>query len=286
MTEKRLSAVLLGVVALLLPMLMLVPASASPQQPRTIADVGDALTGPTLVVATYNVRAASPDAGTRADLRALLAEADALVLQEVASASKKAVISWVQAETGVKVLYSPGQAGEAIIWHPNKLILQAKGAVVLSEPTAVGNPGMTIPRKYLTWGRFQLLSPLTSSQVGVVHLVARPHVDRRRAALLKLQVANLAKKCVDFKRPLIGGDFNVDYNDPWLDPLRNIGMLNDHEALGWLPTFYNASDGAARSFDQWWFRPATQTGLRPLEHHTYAGSSDHRAVVVSFAVQW
>jgi endonuclease/exonuclease/phosphatase family protein len=249
MTARRLLAVLLGVVALLLT--MLVPASASPgPQTRTIADVGDALTGPTLAVATYNVRAASPDAGTLADLRALLAQADALVLQEVAGAGKKAAISRVQAETGAKVLYSPGQAAEAIIWHPTKLVLQAKGAVVLSEPTAVGNPSVTIPRKYLTWGRFQLLSPLTSSQVGVVHLVARPHVDRRRAALLKLEVANLARRCVDFKRPLVGGDFNVDYDDPWLDPLRNIGMLNDHEALGWLPTFYNASDGAPRSFDQ------------------------------------
>lgn len=240
-----------------------------------------------IVVATYNVRAASPDAGTLADLRALLAQADVLVVQEVGGASKKAVIDQVQGETGVKVVYSLGRAEDAIIWHPSRLVLRTKGAVVLSEPTAVGNPAVTTPRKYLTWCRFRLRGTLTLFPVGVVHLVSRPHVDRRREALLRLQVANLATALVDlgFKTPLVGGDFNVDHDDPWLDPLRNIGMFNDHEVLGWVPTFYNADDGAARSFDQWWFRPPSQTGFRPLEHHTFRGSSDHRGVIVSFAVQ-
>lgn len=53
--------------------------------------------------------------------------------------------------------------------------------------------------------------------------------------------------------------------------------------IGELNTF--PASAPDRSFDQWWFRPPTQTGFRPLEHHTFAGASDHLGVVVSFAVQ-
>ena len=237
------------------------------------------------VVATYNVHVSASDADTLADLRALLAEADILVVQEVPSAGKKAVIARVQDETGVKVVYSPGRAEDAIIWHPNQVLMKAKGAAVLSDPTAVGNPGVTIRTKYLTWCRFRLRGTLTHFPVGVVHLVPKPHVDPRREALLKLEVHNLATALLDlgFKKPLIGGDYNVDYDDPWLRPLRDIGMLNAHRVLGELNTF--PASAPDRSFDQWWFRPPTQTGFRPLEHHTFAGASDHLGVVVSFAVQ-
>lgn len=243
----------------------------------------------TLVVATYNVRAASSNAGTAQDLGVLLGKADALVLQEVGSAGKKTVVNQATAAAGFRVIYSPGPGDEAILWDPYQLSLQTKGAAVLNEPTAVGNPSGTIPRKYLTWGRFRFRSP--SPEVGVVHLVARPHVDARRAALLQLEVRNLAStiKRLDFKKPLVGGDFNVDYNDPWLKPLRDIGLLNNHEffaARGPLPTFYNASDGAPRTFDQWWFRPASQTGITPMAHEAIWRSSDHAAVVVTFTVNW
>ena len=237
-----------------------------------------------LVVATYNVHVSAPDAGTLADLRVLLAEADVLVVQEVASAGKKAVIAQVQAETGVKVVYSPGRGEDAIIWHPGKVVFRTQGSVQLSEATAVGNPEVTVRAKYLTWCRFRLRGTLTYFPVGVVHLVARPHVDPRREALLKLEAQNLAKALGDlgFKKPLIGGDYNVDFDDPWLDPLRRTGMFNDHQVLGGLVTFPDSPD---RSFDQWWFGPPTTTGLRPLEHHVFVGSSDHHGVVVSLAVE-
>lgn len=236
------------------------------------------------VVAIYNVHVSASDADTLADLRALLAQADVLVVQEVASAGKKAVIARLQAEVGVKVVYSPGRAEDAIIWHPGKVVFRTKGSVLLSERTAVGNPAVTIHAKYLTWCRFRLRGTLTFFPVGTVHLVSRPHVDPRREALLKLQVANLTKALVDlgFEKPLIGGDFNVDHDDRWLDPLRNFGMLNEHEVLGAFDTFPASSPD--RSFDQWWFGPPTKAGFRPLEHHPFTGSSDHLGVVVSFAV--
>ena len=201
------------------------------------------------------------------------------------SAGKKAVIARVQDEIGVKVVYSPGRAEDAIIWHPGKVLMKAKGATVLSEPTAVGHPAVTVHTKYLTWCRFRLRGTLTYFPVGVVHLVPKPHLDARREALLRLEVHNLAAALLDlgFKRPLIGGDYNVDFDDSWLRPLRDIGMLNDHAVLGELNTF--PASAPDRSFDQWWFRPPTQTGLRPLGHHTFAGASDHLGVVVSVAVQ-
>lgn len=259
-----------------------------------------------LVVATYNVRASSPDSGansTQTDLRKLLTRADALILQEVGSDAKKQDIDQVRSEKAVcptrcRVLYSPGPGDEAIVWHPNKLALKTKGAAVLSDPTAVGNPSVTIPRKYLTWGSF-VLTNSTSPEIGTVHLVARPHVDARRAELLQLEARNLANviRNLGFKKPLIGGDFNVDYNDTWLDPLRNIGMLNDDAYFiaakcgvepcpgEPLATFYNTSDSAARSFDQWWFYPPDKTGITPEAHEAVWGSSDHAAVVVTFTVQ-
>jgi hypothetical protein len=238
----------------------------------------------TLVVATYNVDGQAPDAGTRADLRTLLAQADVLVVQEVKSAAKHAVIAQVQAETGVKVVYSPG-GGEAILWHPDKVGCKTQGSVLLSAPTSVGNPSMTIPAKYLTWCRFRLRGTATSFQLGVLQLVPKSHGDLGRASLLKLEVANLAKALVvqGFTRPLVGGDFNLDYHDPALDPLRNVGMLNDQRVLGAVNTF--PASAPATSFDQWWFRRSAQTGLQPLQQRTFAGSSDHLASVVTFAVR-
>jgi hypothetical protein len=64
-------------------------------------------------------------------------------------------------------------------------------------------------------------------------------------------------------------------------------MLNDHEALPDQPitTFYNASDGAPRTFDQVWFRPAAASGMKPTAHTVYKGSSDHYANIVTFTLQ-
>jgi hypothetical protein len=124
-------------------------------------------------------------------------------------------------------------------------------------------------------------------------------VDNRRGDLLQHEVEHIADeiKRQDFKRPLVGGDFNVDYTDMWLRPLREVpacstcggvnGMLNDHEAFPKppMPTFFNASDGAPRTFDQVWFRPAAASGMTPMGHEAYKGSSDHYADIVTFTVQ-
>jgi hypothetical protein len=253
----------------------------------------------TFVFSTYNVLKSSPDSGTRTDLRTLLSRSDALVLQEVGTAPKKQDIDAVRTSTTVcpttsSVIYSPGSGGEAIVWHPDRLTLQTRGSALLNDPTAVGNPNQTIPKKWLTWGKFHFAK---DSEIGTVHLVSRPHVDNARGELLQREVEKMAAAIQDgdFKRPLVGGDFNVDFNDPWLNPLRGVlacstcggvgGMLNDHEALGPQTTFFNASDGAPRTFDQVWFRPAAASGMTPTRHEAYKGSSDHYADIVTFTVQ-
>jgi Endonuclease/Exonuclease/phosphatase family len=248
----------------------------------------------TLQVATWNVGGGRESKASNHSLWDSLTRlcldhgADLLLLQEVAD---REPLLHVMFDTDDWGLYQPhGDAKEhcAITWR--KKVLTQTGdpqTVKISErdPTVTSGAG-AVQNKWLHRVPLKVAWVDRTCQAMVVHMVASVRGDaatvedrRRRQQVYTEGVDNIAGQVNQWRRDgfiLLGGDWNVEYDDVLLDPLRPKLELGHDQR----------NTKGSRAIDFIWREDDTkQKGITPTATKTLnLAPSDHKALVVSYDI--
>ncbi len=245
---------------------------------RTAGEQARAATAP-LTLVTFN----RGNRNTFAELRDVVARADAAALQEMGAAEQQNWLDRLGEDPAFVVIRFPettGAPSTPLVYKPAELRVLERIKVSLLPRQYVGpgaGPDYNKP-KWFVGAKFEHRDSGRHVILGSIHNVASQHNDLRREAALKFN-RNLMDG-LDGRDVLtiVGGDWNAERDDASLAPVR---------ARNWKFTPKRTTHGESRAIDYftWDDRDGAPAIASLVDAWTRSGNSDHKALYARWSLQ-